>query len=238
MPLRQAGAAAPTEAVLGHFAAVPRTPHLQRLPPPGGPRKAAGEHLPYALDRLRPLILEALAHDACTYCRAPLTTANFSLDHFRPVSRGGRWNTGNLVVCCRRCDETRGALTSHEFRTLLTLAASWHEPQAARDLLPAPRRRENPPCINAPWRRPSRGRTAPLTRAGGPGFCGPAAWSASGLQATSGSRRRLGVRLVVAAASRPVGSDGRQLGGDPPSITAAERLAAWMLCANPRAFNS
>jgi hypothetical protein len=46
------------------------------------------------------------AHFACEYCRVSETEAGgqLTVDHFRPQSRGGSDDPGNLVYCCHRCN--------------------------------------------------------------------------------------------------------------------------------------
>ncbi len=63
----------------------------------------------------------------CTYCQRDLTTKNFSVDHRQPVSRGGRSTFDNLVSCCKRCNDLKGALTEAEYRALLALVLTWDE---------------------------------------------------------------------------------------------------------------
>ena len=46
---------------------------------------------------------------ACAYCGATVETGNsLTLDHVRPVSKGGSNDATNLVTCCARCNSSRG----------------------------------------------------------------------------------------------------------------------------------
>ena len=46
---------------------------------------------------------------ACAYCGATIEDgARLTLDHLRPVSRGGSNEAANLVTCCHRCNSARG----------------------------------------------------------------------------------------------------------------------------------
>jgi hypothetical protein len=38
---------------------------------------------------------------------------------YDPTSRGGHHSLTNLVVCCERCNQTKGPLTAQEFEALL-----------------------------------------------------------------------------------------------------------------------
>lgn len=45
---------------------------------------------------------------ACAYCGATIEDgAQFSLDHLRPRSKGGKNEPNNLVTCCTRCNSRR-----------------------------------------------------------------------------------------------------------------------------------
>lgn len=94
----------------------------------------AGRELPYSLDQLRTAAALALEGRECPYCLQPLNVANMSFDHQQPVSRFGSWALANLVVCCRRCNETKGPLNASEFRQLRALIAEW-SPAGSHDLL-------------------------------------------------------------------------------------------------------
>jgi 5-methylcytosine-specific restriction endonuclease McrA len=84
------------------------------------------QQLPYGLKELRDYVRDRLGKTDCPYCGFALTALNFSLDHQIPVSRGGAWEMSNLVVCCRVCNEAKGALTGKEYSELLACLAGWH----------------------------------------------------------------------------------------------------------------
>ena len=53
---------------------------------------------------------------ACVYCgHAVEDGATLSLDHVRPVSKGGTNRPTNLVTCCSRCNSSRGNRSVQEF---------------------------------------------------------------------------------------------------------------------------
>lgn len=46
---------------------------------------------------------------ACVYCGSGVEdVVRLTLDHFRPHSKGGTNEAGNLVTCCNRCNASRG----------------------------------------------------------------------------------------------------------------------------------
>lgn len=40
----------------------------------------------------------------CPYCDRLMQSADKSLDHIHPVSRGGQHTLGNVTVCCKSCN--------------------------------------------------------------------------------------------------------------------------------------
>jgi 5-methylcytosine-specific restriction endonuclease McrA len=77
-----------------------------------------GHSLHCALEDIRVLVNNAIGKP-CPYCGVALTISNFSLDHLEPTSRGGHHCLTNMVVCCERCNQTKGPLTAQEFEALL-----------------------------------------------------------------------------------------------------------------------
>lgn len=78
----------------------------------------SGRSLHYALEDIRVIVNNAIGKP-CPYCGVALTISNFSLDHMEPTSRGGHHCLTNLVVCCERCNQTKGPLTAEEYERLL-----------------------------------------------------------------------------------------------------------------------
>ena len=48
------------------------------------------------------------------YCGKKFPPEELTLDHIVPVARGGRSTKGNLVVCCRSCNQEKKFLTPAE----------------------------------------------------------------------------------------------------------------------------
>jgi len=88
--------------------------------------KEAGQMLDYGLDEFRLRVKEAMELP-CRYCGASLTDSTWSSDHSTPTSRGGSYCLWNVEIVCRRCNETKGALTSEEFASLRLLLSDWHD---------------------------------------------------------------------------------------------------------------
>jgi 5-methylcytosine-specific restriction endonuclease McrA len=54
---------------------------------------------------------------ACAYCQAPFArSADKSLDHIVPLSRGGEHSIGNVCICCKRCNTSKGMTELSEWR--------------------------------------------------------------------------------------------------------------------------
>ncbi len=77
---------------------------------------------PFGLDRNRPhgirrkRIIEALkARDwmglgvVCCWCRQPLKTGEITLEHVKPIAKGGNNEKENLRMACFPCNLARGA---------------------------------------------------------------------------------------------------------------------------------
>ena len=55
----------------------------------------------------------------CYYCGIHLQPIQVTMDHIVPVSRGGRSNKGNLVPCCKACNNEKKNLTTIEWQNYL-----------------------------------------------------------------------------------------------------------------------
>lgn len=57
-----------------------------------------------------------LSHDfKCHYCNNTLNNKDWNLDHFYPLSRGGKNKNTNIVPSCRRCNMMKGDLNGYDF---------------------------------------------------------------------------------------------------------------------------
>ena len=50
----------------------------------------------------------------CHYCGGKFKPGELSMDHIVPVARGGRSNKGNIVPCCKACNNRKKYLTPAE----------------------------------------------------------------------------------------------------------------------------
>lgn len=51
----------------------------------------------------------------CHYCGKRITDSEITLDHVKPVARGGSNYVSNLVPCCERCNRKKGSASYAEF---------------------------------------------------------------------------------------------------------------------------
>jgi 5-methylcytosine-specific restriction enzyme A len=50
----------------------------------------------------------------CHYCDEKFKAKDLTMDHIVPVSRGGKSNKGNIVACCKECNNEKKYLTPAE----------------------------------------------------------------------------------------------------------------------------
>ena len=74
------------------------------------------------LNKKYPLTKEKLAkimektNEKCYYCPNPLNENNITIDHLKPVSKGGTNHLNNLVPACRSCNFSKQDMNSGEFK--------------------------------------------------------------------------------------------------------------------------
>ena len=64
--------------------------------------------------RKTPYYQELFRAGICHYCGKKFPEEELTLDHIVPVARGGKSTRGNLVVCCRPCNQAKKYLTPAE----------------------------------------------------------------------------------------------------------------------------
>ena len=96
--------------------------------------RSGNAQLDYTLDDLRLWVREALDTEGCAYCQQPLLVTSFSIDHCQPLSRGGVYTQGNLVICCNHCNQVKGSLGHLEYQALLKLVHTW-DAQVRKDFM-------------------------------------------------------------------------------------------------------
>lgn len=52
-----------------------------------------------------------LAEGICHYCGKKFPPEELTMDHIVPISRGGQSTKGNVVVCCKKCNNEKKYLT-------------------------------------------------------------------------------------------------------------------------------
>ncbi len=55
-----------------------------------------------------------LAAGVCHYCGRKFPPGELTMDHVIPVARGGKSDKGNVVPCCRACNQSKRYLTPAE----------------------------------------------------------------------------------------------------------------------------
>lgn len=51
----------------------------------------------------------------CLYCTEPLSVSKATVEHRKPLSRGGTDTADNIDAACRPCNKAKGRLTKREF---------------------------------------------------------------------------------------------------------------------------
>ena len=52
-----------------------------------------------------------LQKGVCHYCRRKFSPGEITMDHIVPLSRGGKSSKGNIVPCCKECNNKKKYLT-------------------------------------------------------------------------------------------------------------------------------
>lgn len=55
----------------------------------------------------------------CHYCGRPVAPAHLTMDHVVPLARGGRSTRGNLVPCCKDCNNKKKYLLPIEWESYM-----------------------------------------------------------------------------------------------------------------------
>ena len=55
-----------------------------------------------------------LAKGICHYCKKKFKPEELTMDHVLPISRGGKSVKGNIVPCCKECNNEKKYLTPAE----------------------------------------------------------------------------------------------------------------------------
>ena len=60
-----------------------------------------------------------LAKGVCHWCGRPTPAAELTMDHIVPIARGGRSTKGNVVPCCKECNNQKKHLLPTEWDAYL-----------------------------------------------------------------------------------------------------------------------
>jgi 5-methylcytosine-specific restriction enzyme A len=60
-----------------------------------------------------------LAKGLCHYCGRSALPRELTMDHIVPVSRGGKTTKGNVVACCKECNNAKKQLLPMEWEDYL-----------------------------------------------------------------------------------------------------------------------
>ena len=52
-----------------------------------------------------------LARGICHYCGEKFESSELTMDHVVPISRGGKSTKGNIVPCCKECNNKKKYMT-------------------------------------------------------------------------------------------------------------------------------
>ena len=55
----------------------------------------------------------------CFWCRQEVPKADRTVDHFRPLAKGGEHQAKNLVAACHRCNSLKRDLWAHDFIAMI-----------------------------------------------------------------------------------------------------------------------
>lgn len=81
-----------------------------------------------------------LAKGACHYCGRMFAPRELTMDHIVPLSRGGRTTKGNVVPCCKECNNAKKQLLPMEWEDYLQRLG---QPRAEQPLKSAPAAADN-----------------------------------------------------------------------------------------------
>ncbi len=60
-----------------------------------------------------------LAKGICYYCGRPTPPDQLTMDHIVPIARGGKTTKGNVVACCKQCNNAKKQLLPMEWENYL-----------------------------------------------------------------------------------------------------------------------
>lgn len=64
-------------------------------------------------------LVYAKCNGHCAYCGKPLSYKDMTIEHIRPLAKGGSNSLTNLLPACNLCNSTKGTLSLKEYRKLI-----------------------------------------------------------------------------------------------------------------------
>jgi len=58
----------------------------------------------------------------CPYCGIEISLLHFSLDHIKPIKKGGTNHLNNLIACCKSCNSKKWRFSLKQFKETLVSA--------------------------------------------------------------------------------------------------------------------
>ncbi len=74
-----------------------------------------------------------IADGRCHYCGRRVKPRELTMDHVVPLARGGRSTKGNLVACCKECNNRKKCLLPVEWDEYMARLAAGREHPGADD---------------------------------------------------------------------------------------------------------
>ena len=74
-----------------------------------------------------------LAKGECYYCHNKFAADELTMDHIVPVARGGKSTRGNIVPCCKECNNRKKYLTPAEMIMFEIESRASHSTGTAQD---------------------------------------------------------------------------------------------------------
>jgi 5-methylcytosine-specific restriction protein A len=57
---------------------------------------------------------QQIADGVCYYCKRAVKPGDLTMDHIVPIARGGKSTKGNVVPCCKECNNKKRYFTPSE----------------------------------------------------------------------------------------------------------------------------
>jgi len=61
----------------------------------------------------------------CYFCKKHIEDDEMTVDHLTPLSKGGKHEEKNMVVCCEKCNSEKGDMTETEYISYLMHVPVW-----------------------------------------------------------------------------------------------------------------